>query len=155
MTLIHPKELMLNNTIKFHPDHMDMMTLPIEIEEQIKSDYLFASKLYYASLELGAAKTMKIDNRLIASFGYCHIKKGVFEVWQVPSIYIVNHLNSLVRVLRSYIKYVAEYKGYNRCQTVGRKELGNWFKLLGFQEEGILRSYGDNKEDYIQYGRIF
>lgn len=143
--------------ILFHPNHLDLIRLKPEYQNSVLN--LESAKIALNNIpggELGDALTLMVDGRIIACFGYFLILPGVVQVWLLPSIYLEQQSMTFVRVVRRYLEQTAEVFNWHRIQTVTKVDDKHrkWMKVLGFEEEGVMKKYFNN-EDYIMSARYF
>jgi len=142
-------------TIPFHSEHLKLMDMqPYEWEKIYP--YLPQDLLdYYASL--GHAYTFLKDGRIITCIGWVPLWKGVYEVWQIPSIYIAANKIDFIKTLNEFIEIYAKKLKVHRAQTnsVADEFHDAYMKFLGFTCEGTLKEYSQFKEDYRVWSRRF
>ena len=116
--------------------------------------YLYA-KQYAGDLEHPGWSYTVIDNgHLIACVGISEMWQGMGEAWFVGSSQLNKKSRSFLRLAKSGIyEKVANEHGLRRVQAAC---LASWptalrfAKFMGFQEEGLMKAYGQNGEDYIR-----
>jgi hypothetical protein len=97
------------------------------------------------------------NGHVVACGGVTPMWEGVGEVWLLGSDKVSENKASLARAVYDTLSSLAEHNGYWRLQgTV----LANWkqglrfARFLGFEEEGLMKKYGPDKQDYIRVARI-
>ena len=100
--------------------------------------------------DLGSGFTLLIDGNIICCFGVMECWPGVYEAWLIPSIYVRKYSKTFVKTIKQYIDILQNEYKFWRLQTASYADNlhDRWMKALGFQEEGRLRKYSINKNDY-------
>ena len=81
----------------------------------------------------------------------------MYEVWQIPSIYIKDYKLDYVRIMINLMNDTAEKVKAHRFQTTCPADEfhDRWMKFTGFECEGTLKEYNRFKEDYRIWSRRF
>jgi hypothetical protein len=141
--------------IPFHPEHLKVMDMrPYEFEKVYP--YLPQQMLeYYASMEFSS--TLMIDGQIITCLGLVPLWEGVYEVWQIPSIYVEKHKLEYVKIFRQMMNTYAEKFKIHRLQTHSPADdfHNAWMEFMGFTLEGTLKQYSRFKEDFNIWARRF
>lgn len=103
------------------------------------------------------AVTVVLDGRILFCAGFCPLWPGVFELWMIPSVYAKTAPVFFARTIRRYIDRIAIDFAAHRLQTTSFDDPFHrrWMTWLGFQPEGVLRQFTQDKRDMVQFGRIF
>lgn len=92
---------------------------------------------------------------LIAVVGGHAISLGVFQVWALISEDTSQVAVSFTRKLRFIIgEFMKHYHRIQMSVRDGFEDECRWAKLLGFQQEGLMRAYGPDKHDCWLFGRV-
>lgn len=106
-----------------------------------------------ATRENVAAYSVFDGEKIIAVFGFTRIFEHVYEGWSILSEDIKKIPVTVVRIARIAIRTLKA----RRIQMTTRFDLEcgkRWARLLGFEQEGILRKYGPDGADHILYARV-
>lgn len=108
------------------------------------------SRYELASLQLDT------DNTIIAIIGLLHIKKGVAEVFLIPSIHVNKYKISFFKIMKRIVTNILDGEILHRVQMTieehwehGKK----WARALGFKEEGLMHGYGPNGGNEYMFAR--
>lgn len=108
-------------------------------------------------LDHGAAWTARVDGAIAGVGGLLRLWPGVGEVWLCVTPVGQQHPVFLVRAMRRCLVAQTRTHGLRRVQADVRDHdtrAVNLVARLGFEEEGIMRCYGPQGEDFIRYARI-
>ena len=141
--------------VLFKVEHLEVMDVrQIELDDLLALDTV----RYFLKQMSGRidAVTWVHKGRIIACAGFFCPLPGTAEVWLIPSVYVKEVPILFVREVRSYLEVLAETFKWNRIQTVTRVDNFHrkWMKVLGFEEEGVMKKYRDG-QDYIISARYF
>lgn len=141
----------LIHTAAFHPAHLDVMDV---------RDYeldLLGRDILAQMADTGQCVTLMIDGVLMAILGYFILRRGVLEVWVIPSKRIKQNAFLYIRFVKRYLEIAARNLGVHRIQTASpaNAETDRWMRILGFNLEGTLKQYTTDKQDYRMWARIF
>jgi hypothetical protein len=112
-------------------------------------------KQYAGSLERpGWSFTVLDHGHLVACVGITEMWEGVGEAWFLGSARINLKARSFARLARSGIyENTAKALGLWRVQAACRAdwpEALRFAKFMGFKDEGLMKRYGQNGEDFIR-----
>lgn len=140
------------NLIKFDISHFDAME--IEESDHLRREY---RPMYEAYALRGPAYTMLDENgRPLTCGGIFIIRPGIGEIWMTPGRDLPEHPVSAYRVGKVVMDEAFNKLHLHRVQaTVMMSDVRgqNYIKAFGFCFEGLLRKYGENKEDYLLFAR--
>lgn len=109
-----------------------------------------------SGLDNGYAYTGIHSGRVIACFGVIPYHSGNAEIWQIPSVYVQDHIIDYCKYTRKFLKDVADELQLRRMETLCLDDElhTRWMKFLGFESEGLKRKWiGDN--DYRLWGKLW
>ena len=93
----------------------------------------------------------------IAALTYIPMRKGVWNL----GLFATNNFQkihlSLAKLVINSIIPVLDNANAHRVEAqsiVGYKTVHNWLKFLGLKEESVLKGYGKNKEDFINFAWV-
>lgn len=137
------------------PEHFELLDLRDVEADELGADSAGLEKAL-ALVDISTAATISYNGCVLAIMGYYQLWPGVLEVWVLPSKYVQNHAVPYLRTVRRYIEGLSKLPGVHRLQTsaVDDSLHEGWMRFLGFQCEGLLRSYSSNKVDYAMWGRL-
>jgi hypothetical protein len=142
------------DVIQFMPGHLDFMDLKdCHGGESVVSSF---HNLFGAS---GAhLKTLVHDGKPIAVIGLLHHRQGVAECIMGCTELVKTCPFAFVNTIRALHDEYVEKLGLRRVHITirsGHKELEKWAKFLGFEEEGLMKKYGSQGDDYHMYARVY
>lgn len=85
----------------------------------------------------------------IALFGKNQISNGVVEVWLIPSTKVKEHAKSIVKAFKTIIDITLQESHIHRVQMAVLESHRKWAETLGFEYEGVVKNYHDNKDHYM------
>ena len=105
--------------------------------------------------------TMIEDGRIITCMGCFPMWDGVWEVWQMPSVYVLKYAKGYCKTILGLLDGAAERVNIWRMQTHSPADdlHDRWMKFIGFECEGTLKEYSRFKVDHriwvrrYNYGR--
>jgi len=142
-------------TVPFHSEHLKLMDMR-QYEWEKVYPYIPQGLLdYYASL--GHAYTFLEDGKIITCLGWVPVWEGVWDIWQIPSTYMISHKIEYVKMLKDFLVTYARKLNVHRAQTrsIADEFHDAYMVLLGFTCEGTLCEYSQFKEDYRMWSRRF
>lgn len=143
--------------IQFHPKHLEVAMVR-DLEQQTVMRIGDAYARFEALAERSKqAVTVMHDGRILACCGFFEAWKGVCEVWLVPTIYVPKYPILFARTMKGYVESIAKTFDYHRVQTIAAADElhDRWMGWLGFECEGVLRQYTEQKQDYKLHARLF
>ena len=97
------------------------------------------------------------EHGAIAAFTYIPMRKGVWSL----GLFATNnfqkiHLSLTKLIINSIIPILDKAKAHRvEAQSIdGYEAVHNWLKFLGLNEESVLKSYGRNGEDFINFAWV-
>ena len=122
------------------------------------SDYGHMLKEYLDAMELpGHGHTLMRNGHLIASAGVYPVWEGLGEAWVVPSDSIEDHKFVFIRKIQHHFRELCEDNRYRRVQATVRADFDTghrFIKFFGFKRETLLKSYGPDGADHVQYALL-
>lgn len=106
----------------------------------------------------GMAVTMMEDGLPLGVFGALPHWQGVGELWAVFTDQFRSKPFTLCKTSLRAIQYFREHGEFHRLQCIVLKDFTaglRWIQTLGFTREGLLRMYGEDKQDYYRFARLF
>lgn len=138
---------------KFDITHFDRME--ITENDHLRREY---RPLYEAYALNGPAYTIFSGEGVpLACGGVCILRRGVGEIWMLPSKGIADHPVSAYRVGKYVIDKAFGPLALHRIQaTVCIDDIPgrNYIEQFSFCFEGRLRKYGADEGDYLLYARV-
>lgn len=124
------------------------------LEVQSRNDNLLSKSedgLYWTKVfaERGPAYTALLEGKVVGCAGVMIIYTGVGEAWGLISEELAQYKFWLHKTVKRKLYEIMVKHGLHRLQATAdiRHEVAvNWLLALGFEEEGILRQHGPNKE---------
>ena len=139
----------------FHREHLNLMDA-----REYERDHLIPN-LSGAFFDLAESRphcyTMIADGRIISCIGAFPLWDGVWECWQIPSIYVHKYTKDYARTLWGIFDKAAERDNFRRLQTSApNDELHNrWMEFIGFECEGLMKGYSRTGVDYKMWARRY
>lgn len=136
----------------FNPSHIDKLNAVEGDKEVIE----FAD-FYRAEGIIEAIAIIDENDDVVVVCGGAELWRGVCEVWLLKSDLFYKYSRQCAKIIKKHLD-----EGFNRCDyhrvqascSKDSKEQSRWLEWLGFENEGVLRKYGLNGEDYIMHARI-
>lgn len=141
--------------IPFNGEHLKIMEMR---EHEKKKVYPFATQAWidFCSASPYSATLMK-DGRIVTCLGLVPLWEGVYDIWQIPSVYVEKYPISYVKCLKHLFTSRAEELNAHRFQSAcpDDKLHNSWMKFMGFECEGVLRQYNIFKDDYKMWSKLW
>lgn len=106
----------------------------------------------------GCSWTLLIDDQIICCFGGIPIGPWTMEVWTLVSSLFFRYPKTCFKAIKQTLDKEMKDRGKVRAQSLidAKWEWGpRWMEHLGFQKEGVLRSFGPDKGDMVIYSKIY
>lgn len=141
--------------IPFHREHFNLLEAR-EYERKCVIPY-FPEAFFNLMESLPHCYTMVGDGRIITCMGIVPMWTGVWELWQVPSVYVRRYAKDYVKIIRGQLDTAAERINVWRFQTISpADELHDrWMEFIGFECEGTLKEYSRFKIDHRIWARRY
>ena len=143
--------------VPFNPTHILLMKL-----DPWQQSLLETWPNYLAHLEASTARgpgyTCLLDGAPLLSFGCFNTTPGVGEAWLIRDDSIIEFPLSVCRAARSFFGLIDGVLLVHRLQfTVAKdnKTALRFAKFFKFEQEGVLRQFAPNRDDYIIMSRIY
>jgi RimJ/RimL family protein N-acetyltransferase len=104
------------------------------------------------------AFTGLINDKVIAAAGMKRIWGNVAEGWFIAKNDVWNYPITIAKAVKQNIDYLATSNNIKRLQTAVRADFGigiRFAKWLGFNNEGLMKSYGFDGSDHYRFARIY
>ena len=108
-------------------------------------------------LNFGDTYVIWLDHAPVGLGGIVPVVAGVGEMWAYYTDTIKARPRLLVDASRWLIDEFENELGYHRLQVAidcQDKKALRFVEFLGFEGEGVMKSYGINKEDHYRLGRV-
>lgn len=135
--------------IPFHANHVRLMNLqPTQrwALSVLPPEYLTALN------RLGSAVSAEHEGKIIACAGVAIQGFGAGTLWGFVSHDAGPYFIRLDRCVRRLLT-IRPLRRIEASAEVDFRPGCRWLELLGFQSEGVMRSYGPNGEDHMRYAR--
>lgn len=101
--------------------------------------------------------TMIGDGRIITCMGIMKLWDGVGEIWQLPSIYVKDHMREYCQFIKQKMDEVSKDLKLWRMQTISPADglHERWMQFLGFECEGLMKNYTRFKTDCFRWSKGF
>ena len=145
------------NVVSYRKEHLEDL---IDGDLSQGTDKHIFARRYAQSLELPDWSFTVLDHgHLVACVGITEMWAGVGEAWFVGSARIHEKSKAFIRLTRSGIfEETIKKHGLWRVQAACR---ANWpealrfAKFMGFEEEGLMKKYGQQGEDFIRVAKLY
>lgn len=133
------------SVMNFELDHFDMM-VPKTNEVTLED---FEAYLSFGNTIVHTLYSNTLG--VVAFIGGMIIRKGVMEIWMLPSINIDKCKLSLIKVCRKILENAFVIYNLRRIQmTIASADLWKWAEMMGFSFEAKLRGYApDGSREYL------
>ena len=142
-------------TIPFLREHLTLL----DAREYEKKNVLpYVNSAFLTAMETsGWSYTLVQDGRIVTCIGAIQLWPGVWEVWQIPSIYVPRYAKSYCQTIKGLLDVRALGLGAWRLQTHSpADELHDrWMAFIGFECEGTMKEYTRNKIDHRIWARRY
>lgn len=93
----------------------------------------------------------------IAAFTYMPLRRGVWNMGLIATDKFDKIHLSLTRLIIKSIIPVLDNAGAHRVEAqsiAGYSSVHNWLKFLGLEEESVIKGYGKNGEDFVNFAYV-
>lgn len=106
--------------------------------------------------ETSQAVTVREHGRIVAVAGYVPLWTGVIDVFVIPAQTPPLQVLAYIRVVKTWLSNLKRDLRLHRIQTVSKADASTdkWMRVLGFDLESTLYSYGPDKLDYRMWTRL-
>lgn len=139
--------------LDFEPAHFDLIEWK-DGERDLYSNLRREDFLWFH--EEGVCFTAVADGRVILVGGVLQTTPYSGVCATLVSKYAGNHALGLVRTTRRMLESIMETMGLHRVETsniASQKEHHAWCKALGFEPEGEMPYYDEQKRTYFRFGK--
>ena len=141
----------------FKKEHLSQLE-PQETQAEFISTMTSGLMDYPMYLEsVGLIETLMLDGVVVAIGGVVPLNKGSAEGFVVLSETAKKHPRTLVSWMRTYLNAVQFVHGFHRIQTLVVEDFERGHRFigkLGFKAEGTLEAYGEDRTNFVMYGRV-
>ena len=151
----HLPEVVGVTYMPFHPAHLEMFE-PEEFKRQTPAQLQEWKDLVIAQATNGFAITAYLYGRPVACFGFLPFWTGVAEMWLLIEERGRKYGKSLTRAATIVRDYAVLSNNLHRLQITVRCDdirAVKWAKVLGFEQEAVLRCYGPDRSDFYIFAR--
>lgn len=143
--------------VPFALEHAD----PILLDPMFHGMDVGADYLRKQAIDGDAFTGIREDGVIIGAAGITRLWEGVGEAWSyLLPICKAQHKLTLHRGVRNGLEDIAKTRGYHRVQLLTRIDhlaAHAWAISLGFEYEGVLRSYGPapHKMSFYRFAKLY
>lgn len=140
----------INEVLPFDKSHLDLFEPRSEVD-----NFNYYKKNIAQIHDLSFSITLISNNEIVGCGGVIPLTPGMGECWMVSSTAFDKYKTIAIKTIRSFIDFQMLY--YNRLQMavlVDFNEANVFAKWLGFEHEGLMKSYDVFKRDYNLYARV-
>jgi ribosomal protein S18 acetylase RimI-like enzyme len=142
--------------VPFHPAHLEVID-PVEFRKSSAAQLSDWKKLIAIQAENGVAITAYLHGKPVACFGFLVMWTGVAEMWLLIEERGRQFGKSLTRAAMIVRDCAVLSNNLHRLQITVRcsdTRAVKWAKVLGFDQEAVLRRYGPDQTDFYIFARI-
>jgi len=139
--------------IPYKSAHMDLFK---QSDGDVERYGEISSDMANPMAEHGVCFTAALDGRILVVGGILQTTNHTGHCWTMVSEYAQGSSIAVLRVVKAQLENMMIDMGLHRVETANLKEATQqhkWCRLLGFQNEGVLRYYDDKKRDYIRFAK--
>jgi len=116
-------------------------------------------ELYVKQSVFGRSFTLYESNdlKVLACVTLCFLRPGLAGINMLCDNSFVRQKKEFIYVLRESIKYYMEELKLKRVQATIRADFPGaekWIKIVGFEKEGVMKSYGPEGEDHFLFAKV-
>lgn len=118
----------------------------------------FAAMVYQATAKNGYGWLGWFNNRPVAALGMFENFPGCWQVWSFGSENYEHVITGFLRRFQQAIEAAREAHGLHRieCRSItDHSSAHRLLRVLGFDSEGVLRSYGRDGSNYILFAKVW
>lgn len=133
------------SVMKISPDQRRTVSRAISFEQQMQMQ-----------AQMGHAITAILHGKPVACFGVVDIWQGVAEMWLLIEERGRKVPIAMTKIAIAYRDFIVIAKNLHRLQITVKcsdKRAFGWAKLIGFTEEGIMKCYDSNANDFYLMSR--
>ena len=104
----------------------------------------------------GRAQSLFINGLIVGIFGCTRIHPGVGECWALLAKDIYRYPKATTKIAKKLVADNMEIMKLHRMQVTtlnADTRAKKWLKCLGFEEEGVMRMFGPDKQDFVRYAK--
>jgi len=97
------------------------------------------------------------NGKILGCGGFTPLWPGVAEIWLYLNPESFKKKKTALRLMRHILNDIIQREKYHRIQAVVLKEYDTGIRFaefFGFENEGLMRSYTTDKEDFYRYSRL-
>lgn len=141
--------------IPFNREHLNLLDARL-YEREYVIPYLVDA--YLTAVErLPHNYSLIADGRIITCLGCLPLWDGVWQIWQLPSIYVKDYVRDYCRTVSGILETGAKAEKVWRAQTTAPSDElhDRWMEFLGFECEGVMKEYSRIRQDHKMWARRF
>lgn len=103
----------------------------------------------------GRAFTLRRDGRVLLVAGVAKVDESYGHAWAFMAAEAGPHMRALTRKVRGYLDSLLP--GQRRIEMMVRADFAaaaRWARLLGFEQEGVLRMAAADGADMVRFARV-
>lgn len=139
--------------IQFEIEHFDLMELD-------KDGFVSRGnrEMFEIYQKIGPAITLLNDRyEVVGCGGVIIVWEGIGQFWMIPGVLVPKYAKTVWKEVKLFIKDSTERFALHRIQATVREadpRAIRWIERLGFEREGLLRCYGQDRENHFMYARV-
>ena len=149
--------MMKYTDIKAIPFEMAHLDLIVPNDEDVKRYGEISSKMHHPLAELSVAWSGVYDGRILLCGGVFQCSNHTAHCWTLISKFAKLYPIPVVRAIKNQLENIMQDMGLHRVETSNIEDAHDhhkWCRLLGFEEEGVMRYYDDQKRNYIRFAKF-
>lgn len=112
---------------------------------------------YAGFQESGVSYTLFLDDRPVYCGGLVECWPGVCEIWMLPGVDVIRKPITVVKAARWMLADAIDKMRPHRIQATVKASddrAVRFIEALGFEREGLMRSFSADKTDFFLYARV-
>ena len=97
------------------------------------------------------------DGKIVGCGGFTPLWEGVAEIWMYLQPDAFKRKKVALKLMKHILNDIIKQKRYHRIQAIVLKDYKagiRFAEFFGFKNEGLMKSYSVDKEDFYRYARI-
>ena len=98
------------------------------------------------------------DGKIVGCGGFTPLWEGVAEIWMYLQPDAFKRKKVALKLMKHILNDIIKQKRYHRIQAIVLKDYKagiRFAEFFGFKNEGLMKSYSVDKEDFYRYARVF
>jgi hypothetical protein len=146
----------VKQVVALQPEHVCQIIERNSAEGKVKPAGISIEEMMQAYFSAGSVSyCLLIDGVPAAAAGIINLGWRRGEAWLLHSSLFDKHIKTSFKLLRDMLPNLAQINKFRRIQATCFSDSDTLFVHLGFEREGILKSFGPNGENATVFSRLF